>query len=262
LAAILWGKVMAQPAQLAAQLEREPKVPAGDDTEERVAGYGLMGLTFRSGHVLGLRCFPASSYGPGFRSIWHRNPAGRWTFYQNQPEDVACTRYFGADVDRVIRGPIEVTWKGDRRLEVSTDGTRGVEWSIDLGSSVVSRAMSAVASALPHSAWRSGPMLAVLSRVAGRALRVGRVPLQGLTPNRQRFIANPLLIWHVTASAATIGGESLGPIGSLQEQAHLADFWIPQRGLFMVGRASMSAAPVAGAMQSRAVPSQRASCSR
>jgi hypothetical protein len=39
---------------------------------ERFAGYGVMGLPFRSGHYLALRHFPASSIGPGFRAVWHR----------------------------------------------------------------------------------------------------------------------------------------------------------------------------------------------
>jgi hypothetical protein len=46
-----------------------------------LSGYGVMGLPFGSGHVLGLRRWTASSVGEGFTSIWHRDPAGRWTFY-------------------------------------------------------------------------------------------------------------------------------------------------------------------------------------
>ncbi|MEO8899515.1 MAG: hypothetical protein ABI473_12665 [Candidatus Dormibacter sp.] len=200
-----------------------------------------MGLTFRSGDVLGLRCWPASSIGPPCRSIWHRNSAGRWTFYQDQPDQMACTRYFGADVDVVVTGPIEVTWKGERQLNVRAGGDAGVDWVIELGSSVVSRAMSAVASALPERAWRSGPVLAMMSRVVGSVLGVGRVRLTGRTPNGHQFVVNPRPIWWVTRSSATIASENLVPIGPLQEQAHLADFWIPQRGLFMVGGARLRA---------------------
>ena len=65
-----------------------------------------MGLPFRSGHVLGLRRFPASSIGPGYRSVWHRDPGGRWTFYQDQPAELACTRYFGTAVEEVREGPL------------------------------------------------------------------------------------------------------------------------------------------------------------
>ena len=33
-----------------------------------------------------------------------------------------------------------------------------------------------------------------------------------------------------------IDGQELGPIGPLAEQAHLADLYIPQRGIFAIGR--------------------------
>jgi hypothetical protein len=94
---------MREPARLVARVKRESELPPG--TEERFSGYGIMGMPFRSGHVLGLRRFPASSIGPGYRSVWHRDPAGRWTFYEDQPAELACTRYFGAEVDQVREGP-------------------------------------------------------------------------------------------------------------------------------------------------------------
>ncbi|HZA24439.1 MAG TPA: hypothetical protein VFA32_17870, partial [Dehalococcoidia bacterium] len=84
---------MLEPRDLVNRLEQAPEVPAGG--EERFAGYGVMGLTFTSGHILGLRRFPASSLGPGYTSVWHRNPEGRWNIYQNVPPEQACPRYFG-----------------------------------------------------------------------------------------------------------------------------------------------------------------------
>jgi len=65
---------MREPADVVEDLERRAELPAG--SEERFFGYGVMGLPFRSGHVLGLRRFPASSIGPGYRSVWHRDPQG------------------------------------------------------------------------------------------------------------------------------------------------------------------------------------------
>jgi hypothetical protein len=58
---------MREPAQLVEDLERHPELPPG--SEERFYGYAVMGLPFRSGHVLGLRRFPASSIRPALR-IW------------------------------------------------------------------------------------------------------------------------------------------------------------------------------------------------
>ncbi len=105
---------MRQPAEYGDEIEREPTLPAVPG--ERFSGYGVMGLPFRSGHILGLRRFSASSIGPGYRSVWHRAPSGRWTFYQDQPAELACTRYFGAAVEEVREGPIEIGWDGAAQL--------------------------------------------------------------------------------------------------------------------------------------------------
>lgn len=94
-----------------------------------------------------------------------------------------------------------------------------------------------VAGALPDRAWRSDRVLAVMSRGAGAVLGAGRVRLAGVAPNGQRFTAHPLKIWVASSSRATIGGHDLGEMGPAPEQAHLRDFAIPQRGLFVVGRA-------------------------
>jgi hypothetical protein len=66
------------------------------------------------------------------------------------------------------------------------------------------------------------------------------VQLTGTTSNGQHFDANPLRIWYVTMSRAVVEGGDLGPIGPLAEQAHMADFYFPQRGVFAVGRVFIS----------------------
>jgi hypothetical protein len=230
---------MREPADIVEDLERESELPPG--SEERFSGYGVMGLPFRSGHVLGLRRFPASSIGPGYRSVWHRDPHGRWTFYQDQPAELACTRYFGSAVDDVREGPIHIEWPGPRALRVRAGGG-DLEWTLEVGPTPVTRLFNAVGAALPARAWRSRPVLAAMSRVAGTALRAGRVRLTGLTPNGQRFAANPLIVWVATESHATVRGIDLGEMGPAPEQAHLRDFAIPQRGVFVVGRAMFSLA--------------------
>ncbi|WP_375487452.1 hypothetical protein [uncultured Mycobacterium sp.] len=95
---------MSEPAEFARHVEEYPVLAAA--TCERVSGYGVMGLPFRSGHVLGLRRWTASSLGEAFTSIWHRDPQGRWTFYESAPCQVACSRYFGAEVQRTRLAPI------------------------------------------------------------------------------------------------------------------------------------------------------------
>jgi hypothetical protein len=225
---------MREPAEFAQHGEEYPRLPPA--ACERVSGYGVMGVPFRSRHVLGLRRWTASSVGEGFTSIWHRDPAGRWTFYESNASEIACTRYFGASLDRVQAGPIALDWEGDRRLRIRTADSEAVDWSIELGSTPVTRLMSLVGSSLPLRAWRSQRVLAAMGRLAGWTLGVGTVKLTGLTSNRQPFDANPLRIWFVTESQAVVEGQELGPIGPLAAQAHVGDFYIPQRGIFAMGR--------------------------
>jgi len=132
---------MKTPAQFARAVEERPVLPPGEC--ERVSGYGVMGLPFASGHVLGLRRWTASSVGDQFTSIWHRNPTGRWTFYESTDCGVACTRYFGADVECVREGPIDLEWKAPDRLHVRT-GDGAVEWEIETGSTAATRMMSSI----------------------------------------------------------------------------------------------------------------------
>jgi hypothetical protein len=224
---------MREPAEIVEELERHAPLPPGPG--ERFSGYGVMGLPFVSGHVLGLRRLPASSIGPGYRSVWHRDPEGRWTFFQDQPAALACTRYFGSAVDDVREGPVHIDWTGPHAFRVSA-GEGELEWTVEVGSTPVTRLLNGLASALPARAWRSGTVLSAMSRVAGTALGAGRVRLTGLAPNGQRFVANPLTMWVATDSRATIRGSDLGPMGPVPVQAHLRDFAIPQRGMFVVGR--------------------------
>jgi hypothetical protein len=121
-------------------------------------------------------------------------------------------------------------------------GDGDLDWTLELASTPVTGLFNAVGAALPTRAWRSRPVLAAMSRVAGPALRAGRVRLTGLTPNGQRFVANPMLIWVATNSNATVRGIDLGQMGPAPEQAHLRDFAIPQRGVFVVGRAMFTGA--------------------
>lgn len=192
-----------------------------------------MGLPFRSGHVLALRRFPATSVGPPYTSVWHRNPAGRWTFRQDVAADVSCPRYFSAAIDRSVRTTIEVVWTGDTTFEVRADD---LLWAVRLAPTPVTRMMNAMAGRLSPRLWADPRVLTTMGRVAGLVMRAGRVSLQGVTPNGQSFQAHPLQIWMVEDTRATLGGLDLGPPGPLDDQARLGDFWLPQRGVFALGR--------------------------
>lgn len=164
LASLLEEGDVREPAYFARQREEKPELPEG--ACERVSGYGIMGLPFQSGHVLGLRRWTASSVGEGFTSIWHRNREGEWTFYESAASDIACTRYFGAGVQRVRVGAIRLEWETPHRLRMRT-ADDAVDWTVEIGATPITRMMSAVGSAIPTAAWRWRPFLGAMGRVAG-----------------------------------------------------------------------------------------------
>jgi hypothetical protein len=194
-----------------------------------------MGLPFDSGHVLALRRFPASSIGPAYTSVWHRDPAGRWAFWQDQADNQACSRYFGSALAETRRCSIELDWPTESTMRVAVAEV-DFSWTVTMAASPVTRALNAVCSLLPDTAWRAHPVLMMMGPVAGTALRAGRVAMAGKTPNGQRFVANPSRMWLIAESSARLGAEDFGRPGPLAEQASLGDFWIPQRGVFAVGR--------------------------
>ena len=75
-----------------------------------------------------------------------------------------------------------------------------------------------------------------MGAVASSTLGVGKVAMTGLTANGLPFDANPQRIWRVVDASASINGRDIGPPAPLREQARLGDFWIPQRGIFAMGR--------------------------
>jgi hypothetical protein len=220
------------PADAVCAVWQNPRLPTGDD--ERSVGFGVLGPPFASGHYLALRQFPATSFGPGYRSVWHRNPAGVWTFYATTPGQLSCARYFSSvtTTDAVQCG-IDVAWVTPWSLFVGIDGL--LEWHIEIEATPATRLMSSVAQRLPARAWTNRFILGGLGRVAGAMLGAGQICLSGTAPNGQRFALAPTRLWAVAASRAALSGEDLGPVGPLHRQARLADFRTPQRGLCAVG---------------------------
>jgi hypothetical protein len=220
------------PLDAAAAVLHHPVLPAGDD--ERFVGFGVMGLPFAGGHYLALRQFPATSFSPAYRSVWHRDPDGVWTFYASAPGAESCARYFSsATTTDPVQCDIDVAWITPWSLIVEIPGL--LVWQINIGSTLSTRLMSAVGERLPPRWWTNRAVLAVLGRVAGPTLRAGRVRLSGISPNGQRFTFAPARVWTVSQSRAVLRDVDLGPVGPLHRQARLAGFRPPQRGLFVVG---------------------------
>ena len=222
------------PRYLVEQIEAGPSLPEGMD--ERFNGYGVMGLPFTSGHVLAMRRFPATSVGPGYSSVWHRNPLGEWVFYATAAPQFACSRYFGVDALASIQTEVRIMWIAPARFRVLVPEA-SLEWDVAIGPTVATRVMNAMSQWMPAAAWRNPAFLTAMGRMAGPFLGVGRVGLHGNAPNGQRFVANPRVLFRVLDSRAVVAGTDLGPPGPVAPQARLRDFWIPQRGMFAIGQA-------------------------
>lgn len=224
-----------KPRERIQQIELCPLLPSG--SSDRFAGYAVIGLPFRSGHVLALRRFPASSLGPGYTSIWHRDPAGNWTFYSTIAPEQSCSRYFDSQIEENVHAHIRLEWNGSNEFRVIADGARPLMWEVKLTETVASRLMNAAAYFIPDAWWQSGLMLRAMAFAARIALGTGKMNLAGRTPNGQKFIANPKQVWLVKSSRAIVNGVDVGAVGPLPAQARLNEFLIPQRGIFAVARA-------------------------
>ncbi len=220
------------PLDAATAVLQHPVLPAGSD--ERFVGFGVMGLPFASGNYLALRQFPATSFSPGYRSVWHRDPDGVWTFYATTPGPQSCARFFSAATPHdAVQCDIDVAWVTPWSLFVAIPNL--LAWQIDIHATASTRLLSAVGGRLPAWAWTNRAALAALGRVAGPTLRAGRVRLSGIAPNGQRFMIAPTQVWAVTHSRAVLRDVDLGPVGPLHRQARLGGFRPPQRGVFAVG---------------------------
>jgi len=119
---------MREPKDIVDEIEAGAALSEGED--ERFFGYAVIGLPFDSGHVLSLRRFPASSIGPGYTSVWYRDPEGRWTFYQDAPPELACSRYFGGEIEETVLLPINIDWNSPLDFTVWIEGGRSLEWRV------------------------------------------------------------------------------------------------------------------------------------
>jgi hypothetical protein len=228
---------MNEPRDLIQRLEKNPQLPKGDG--EILSVYGIESCPFASGDILCSRHVLASSFGPAYTAIWHRDPDGDWHFYQDVPPRQGCARFFGKALAEITVLPIETQWDGPRLLRIVAPGR--IECQLDLSSTLATRAMNLMGSLMPDTLWKNPTVLAAMAPVAGVALGVGELRLTGRVPNGQRFIANPLSIWTVPSAKAIIDGRNLGAVAPLREQPKLGDFWIPRTGLFAIGRAFFDA---------------------
>jgi hypothetical protein len=215
-------------------IERNGKLPKG--TEERFNGFGIMGITFDSGHILALRRFPQSSVGDAYTSVWHRTPYGYWTFYADIKPEHSCSRFFGRDINRTVISPISIEVSDSNKMCIQIKEHR-LNWEFNIESNLKTKLMNAISLFIPEFMWRSKVFLSILGKVASLTFKLGNINLYGIAPNGQSFIANPYRLWEVKNTKATINSISLGSVKELKPQAMLGDFKIPQQPLFVLGKA-------------------------
>lgn len=226
-----------KPRELIHDIEKHSSLPSG--SSEGFAGYAVIGLPFQSGHVLALRRFPVSSLGPGYTSIWHRDPGGKWTFYSTVAPEQSCFRYFGGEGEENVHAQVRIEWSGPDEFRVLVKGARPLVWEVKLTTTLASRLLNSVAGLLPDSWWQKRIMLRVMGLAGRFLLGAGKMNLAGATPNGHEFIANPQQVWLVESSRALINGADIGLLGLLSTQAQLNEFLIPQRCIFAIARAFM-----------------------
>jgi hypothetical protein len=130
-----------------------------------------------------------------------------------------------------------VYWTTDNAFLVEVDHGFAVRWEVQLAAPLAVRAMNLMAGAMTEALWHNESVLHAMGVMAGRVLGAGRMELSGRTPSGQHFVANPHAAWTISVSHARIDGVDVGEVGPLPVQEHLGDFWIPQRGLFVIGDA-------------------------
>jgi hypothetical protein len=120
-------------------------------------------------------------------------------------------------------------------MTVKIDNGRDLDWEVQLGSTLITRALGAVGRTMPSTLWRRRAVLAAMGAMAGPMLGAGRMALQGNASNGQRFRVNPDRVWFVTGGHAVLNGTDLGAFGPLPQSVSLGDFIIPQRGVLALG---------------------------
>ncbi len=222
---------------LAAQLSQLPEVRRDGPWagQEHVKGWAVFGLPFDSGHVLALRVMPESSLAP-YRSLYHRDPEGRWRLAVDGPRVCACTRHYGYACDLTGYTRIGVEWTGPATVHVTVDQPR-TDWTFTASSSPLLGLINAVNGAMPLSSWRSQVLLRARERAA-KALRLGDLRLSGAAPSGSRETLMLERLYFIESSTASVDGVDLGRPTRLTASPMLGTMPLPARGVLAVGQAA------------------------
>jgi hypothetical protein len=202
---------------------------------EYVRGWGVFGLPFDSGHVLALRVFPESSFGP-YRTLWHRDPDGRWSIFADaRSVEHACPRYYGAACAHVGVARINLDWTGPRSLHVTMDKPV-LDWRVSVARSPLLALLNPLSAAMPLSSWRPAALVRARERLA-MALGMGRLQLSGVMPSGHSGLLMPERMYVVNQSGAALDGVDLGRPSRPRENPTIGGVPLPARGVLAIGRA-------------------------
>lgn len=202
---------------------------------EHVKGWGVFGLPFDSGHVLALRVFPESDFGP-YRTVWHRDPAGSWSIYVDGPRlDTACPRYYGAASALNAFAAIDVAWTGPATLRVRVDPL-SLDWTLTATEPPVLQVLNAISARLPLETWRPH-RLRRAREVLARGLGMGDLQLTGTMPSGHVGILMPQRMYFVDQATASLDGRDLGRPAHVRPNPTIGDVPLPARGVLAIGQA-------------------------
>jgi hypothetical protein len=202
---------------------------------EYVRGWGVFGLPFDSGHVLALRVFPQSSFGP-YRTLWHRDPHGRWSIYADARHvGHACPRYYGPACEYAGAARIDLEWTAPRTLRVTMDHP-AVDWTVTAARSPLMGLLNPLSAAMPLSSWRPRALVRARERLA-QALGMGRLQMSGVMPSGHSGLLMPQRMYLVNESSAVLGGVDLGTPTRLRENPTIGDVPLPARAVLAIGQA-------------------------
>lgn len=221
------------PQHAAGRLESRRHIRTVGDLE-RLAGYGLMGIAFESGDVIALRRFTASTVGPPYIAIWHRDPQLRWTFHTNVEPARSCPRYFWPALSDVRVDDIEIGWRSAWEITFAARRSR-LYVGVRLDATPLTRALGVAARSAPERLWRRERIAPLLGPAAGRALRAGQLVLAGTTPSGHGYLMRPLRVWQVRAAVCVMHGRDPGGIVVPEDQPRVGEFLLPARPLFAAG---------------------------
>lgn len=201
---------------------------------EHVRGWGVFSLPFESGHLLAFRVAPESDFGP-FRTVWHRDPAGRWSIYVDAERlDIACPRYFGVACTYTGHARIDVSWTGPASLRVRVDDP-ALELELTASSTRLVDGLNAVSGLMPLTTWRSAAVIRGREMLGG-ALGLGRLRFHTTMPSGHTGTVMPERFYFVDKAQASLDGVDLGRPVHLDETPRIGDFPLPARGVLVIGQ--------------------------